>query len=99
MEVRTACPLNCWDTCTILATVKDGVVTDVRGDPENPTTLGFLCPKARFQLERMYSPDRLLHPMVRSAAGGKRGTWGEARELKCGRAPAAVARVGSPSPS
>jgi len=30
---RAACPHDCPDTCAILATVEDGVVTGVRGDP------------------------------------------------------------------
>jgi anaerobic selenocysteine-containing dehydrogenase len=97
MEVRTACPLDCWDTCTVLATVKDGIVTGLRGDPENTTTRGFLCPKARFQLERMYSPTRLLHPLLRSAGGWKQVTWNEARALVCERISDAVARHGSHS--
>ena len=97
MEIRTACPLDCWDTCTILATVKDGMVTELRGDPENPTTRGFLCPKARFQLERMYSPNRVLHPLLRSAGGWKQVTWSEARALVCERISDALTRHGSRS--
>ena len=97
MEVRTACPLDCWDGCTILAAVKNGAVTGLRGDPENTTTRGFLCPKAGFQLERMYSQERVLHPLLRSVGGWKQLTWDEARARICGAVSDAVARHGSQS--
>jgi len=97
MEVRTACPLDCWDGCTVIAEVKDGVVTGLRGDPEDPTTRGFLCPKARFQLERMYSNERVLHPLVRTGSGWKQVTWDEARARICEAISSAVARQGSHS--
>ncbi len=97
MEVRTACPLDCWDGCTIIAEVKDGVVTALRGDPEDPTTRGFLCPKARFQLERMYSNERILHPLLRTGSGWKQVTWDEARARICQMISDAVSGQGSQS--
>ncbi|HBZ04938.1 MAG TPA: molybdopterin oxidoreductase, partial [Massilia sp.] len=81
-QVRAACPHDCPDTCALLVTVEDGVATEVRGDPEHPTTAGVLCTKVSRYVERTYSPDRLLHPMRRV---GKKGegkfeqiTWDEA---------------------
>ena len=43
--VRGACPHDCPDTCAMLVTVTDGVVTGVKGDPDHPFTAGALCPK------------------------------------------------------
>jgi anaerobic selenocysteine-containing dehydrogenase len=54
----------------LLVTVEDGVATEVKGDPDHPTTAGVLCTKVSRYTERTYSPDRLLYPMRRV---GKKG--------------------------
>lgn len=68
----------------MLITVENGVATRVEGDPEHPTTAGFLCNKVARYLERTYSPQRVLYPMKRVGAKGKgvfaRITWDEALE-------------------
>ncbi|PYV13519.1 MAG: hypothetical protein DMG07_14210 [Acidobacteria bacterium] len=92
---RSVCPLDCPDTCSILATVEDGRVVRLEGDPEHPFTGGFLCGKvARYQ-ERVYSPDRLLYPMKRVGPKGtgrfERITWDEALDTVARRL-ASVAR-------
>ncbi len=80
--VKSVCPLDCPDTCSMLVTVKDGVAVELRGDPDHPFTRGFLCQKMARYLERVYSPDRLLHPMKRVGQKGEgrfeRITWDEA---------------------
>jgi anaerobic selenocysteine-containing dehydrogenase len=68
--VRGTCPHDCPDTCAILVTVEDGVATEVKGDPDHPTTAGVLCTKVSRYVERTYHPDRLLTPMRRV---GKKG--------------------------
>jgi anaerobic selenocysteine-containing dehydrogenase len=74
--VRGACPHDCPDTCAMLITVKDGVATKVRGDPDHPTTQGVLCTKVSRYLERTYNPDRVLYPMRRVGAKGPgQGRW------------------------
>ena len=74
--VRGTCPHDCPDTCAMLITVKDGVATKVRGDPDHPTTQGALCTKVSRYLERTYHPDRVLHPLRRVGAKGPgRGEW------------------------
>lgn len=80
--IRAVCPHDCPDTCALLVTVKDGVATEVKGDPDHPTTAGVLCTKVARYTERTYHPDRLLTPLKRV---GKKGegkfvaiTWDEA---------------------
>jgi anaerobic selenocysteine-containing dehydrogenase len=68
--VRATCPHDCPDTCAILVTVEDGVATEVKGDPDHPTTAGVLCTKVSRYVDRTYHPDRLLSPMRRV---GKKG--------------------------
>jgi len=81
-QVRATCPHDCPDTCALLITVEDGVATEVKGDPDHPTTAGVLCTKVSRYAERTYHPDRLLHPMRRVGKKGEgkfeRISWDEA---------------------
>ena len=81
-QVRATCPHDCPDTCALLVTVEDGVATEVKGDPDHPTTAGVLCTKVARYAERTYSPDRLLYPMRRVGKKGEgkfeRISWDEA---------------------
>jgi anaerobic selenocysteine-containing dehydrogenase len=80
--VRGACPLDCPDACSLEVTVEDGRVTRLEGDRRNPETQGFICAKVRRFPERVYGPDRILHPGVREGAKGegrfRRVSWDEA---------------------
>ena len=80
--IKTACPHDCPDTCSMLATVRDGVLLRVAGNADNPYTAGNLCRKVAHYEERVYSPDRLLYPMKRVGAKGdgkfERISWDEA---------------------
>src|SRR6188508_3748623 len=83
--VRTACPLDCPDSCTIDVTVENGRVVKIDGGDENPITRDFICGKVRRFADRIYGEDRLLYPAVRQGAKGhgtfSRVTWGEALDL------------------
>jgi anaerobic selenocysteine-containing dehydrogenase len=80
--VRGACPHDCPDTCAWLVTTENGVATKLTGDPGHPITRGGLCAKVNHFLERVYSPDRVLHPLRRSGPKGsgefQRVSWDEA---------------------
>jgi anaerobic selenocysteine-containing dehydrogenase len=79
---KAVCPLDCPDTCSMRVTVEDGVAVDLRGDVDHPFTRGFLCQKMARYLDRVYSPDRLLHPLRRVGPKGsgrfERISWDEA---------------------
>jgi len=68
--VRATCPHDCPDTCAIHVTVENGVATEIKGDPDHPTTAGVLCTKVSRYIDRTYHPDRLLTPLRRV---GKKG--------------------------
>ena len=68
--VHAACPHDCPDACGVLITVEDGRATKIQGDPGHPVTRGFLCAKVAKYLDRVYSPDRVMHPMRRIAPKG-----------------------------
>jgi anaerobic selenocysteine-containing dehydrogenase len=82
--VRTACPLDCPDSCTLDVTVEKGRVVKIDGGDANPTTRNYICAKVRNFAERVYGEDRLLYPAIRTGAKGQgtftRVTWDEALE-------------------
>ncbi len=83
----------------MLVTVDDGRATEVRGDPGHPFTRGGLCVKVNNYVDKVYSPDRLLHPMRRNGPKGsgrfERISWEQALDEVTGRFRAAIAAHGS----
>jgi anaerobic selenocysteine-containing dehydrogenase len=77
--------MNCHPTlCGMLVDVEDGVVTGVRGDPDNPASRGFLCQRGHASREIIGNPLRLLAPRIRERRGTDRwrdATWDEALDL------------------
>jgi len=82
---KTYCPLDCPDTCGIVAAVKDGKVISLSGDRDHPYTRGVICRKMKNYHERVYRSDRILHPMKRVGKKGagsfERISWDEAYSL------------------
>lgn len=80
--VRAACPHDCPDTCAMLVTVENGRATRIRGAADFPFTNGSLCTKVAHYLERVYSDQRLRHPMKRVGRKGegrfRQISWDEA---------------------
>ena len=72
--VRGACPHDCPDTCATVTEVRDGRAVRFYADKTHPITQGWLCAKVRPYLERVYHPDRLLHPLRRVGSKGS-GEW------------------------
>lgn len=94
--VRATCPHDCPDTCALLVTVEDGLATQVRGDPDHPTTAGVLCTKVSRYTERTYHKDRVLHPLKRVGRKGEgrfeRISWDEALDTIAARLKEIAAR-------
>lgn len=59
----------CSAHCGVLATVTDGRLTKVTGDPDNPMFGGYSCAKGRALPEIHNNPARLLHSRKRVADG------------------------------
>ena len=68
--VKTSCH-GCIQMCPARATVENGVVTKLEGDPDAPVSRGSLCMKGLNQLHTMYSPRRVLHPLKRAGERGE----------------------------
>jgi anaerobic selenocysteine-containing dehydrogenase len=65
----------------MLATVEDGRIVALRGDPAHPVTRGFLCYRTNHFLERQYSDERLTTPLVRKHGELVPTSWDEALDL------------------
>lgn len=80
--VTTACPRNCYSTCAMKATVEGGRLTALDAHPGNRATPEGPCLKGLSYVERIYHPDRILHPLRRRASGGfERVSWDAALDL------------------
>lgn len=75
--VRSACPLNCPDSCAFWVE-RTGEGLKVRGDQDNCITRGFICAKGRALAQQAVSPDRLHFPLLREGKGFKRISWDQA---------------------
>ena len=67
-RVRGFCAL-CRSRCGCVSVVEDGRLVAVEPDPDHPTGAA-ICAKARAAPELVHSPERLLHPMKRTAPKG-----------------------------
>ncbi|MEM7125112.1 MAG: molybdopterin oxidoreductase family protein [Chloroflexota bacterium] len=73
-QIQGVCPHDCPDTCGLITHVKEGLVVKVEGDPDHPTTQGWLCAKVRPYPNFVNHPDRLMHPLRRRGPKGS-GQW------------------------
>lgn len=96
--VHTACTLDCPDACSLAVTVTDGRITSIDAGPDNPFTDGWICAKVRRHHRRVYAPERVLSPLVRTGAKGagefRSASWDEALELVAGRVQQTLASKG-----
>ena len=93
---RTACSLDCFDACGIVAEVADGRIVRLGGDPSHPITRGALCNKVNHYLrDRFYHPDRQLHPLRKVDGRWQRFGWDDALDLIAERLTRTKARHGT----
>ncbi|MBI3077850.1 MAG: molybdopterin-dependent oxidoreductase [Deltaproteobacteria bacterium] len=94
-RIFTTCTLDCPDTCSIVVERVGGGAVRLRGNPDHPLTAGFLCQKVgKYYLDRVYSPERVLHPLIREGEGWRRASWDEALDLVAARIREACERYG-----
>jgi anaerobic selenocysteine-containing dehydrogenase len=65
---RTFCRV-CEPACGLVATVRDDRLIALAPDREHPVSRGFVCNKGIYGLDIHNDPDRLTHPLKRTAAG------------------------------
>jgi len=67
----TACPRNCYSTCAMQVQVENGRIRRIEPHPGNRATPGGACLKGLAYIERVYSPDRIVHPLRRVPESGE----------------------------
>lgn len=77
-EFITACPRNCYSTCSLIVQVENNKVVGIKPLPLNKATPFGGCLKGLSYVERANSPDRILYPLKKTKAGFKRIAWDEA---------------------
>jgi thiosulfate reductase/polysulfide reductase chain A len=87
-KIATICEMCFW-RCGVLASVSDGRVLRVEGNPAHPLTQGRLCARGNAGPQLLYDPDRLKYPLIREGERGegrfRRASWDEALDALAGR--------------
>lgn len=98
-QVKGACGHDCPDTCGWVVTVEQDRATALVGDRDHPFTRGTLCAKVNHYLDRVYHPERVLHPLRRAGPKGsgqfERVSWDEALADIAARWQAIIAEHGA----
>lgn len=97
--IKTTCK-SCHGGCGVLATLENGRIVRLEGNPDSPTK-GTMCAKGLASVQEVSNPNRLLHPLKRK---GKRGegrweriSWEEALAIISGKMKQSIARYGASS--
>ena len=64
--------------CGVLVEVDGERIRSVRGDPDDPFSRGYVCPKAAALADLHDDPDRIRTPLVRAGADWREASWDEA---------------------
>lgn len=79
-EFITACPRNCYSTCSLVVQVDNGKVIGIKPLPLNKATPLGGCLKGLSYVERANSPDRIIYPLRRHKDKFVRISWDNALE-------------------
>jgi len=77
------CPL-CEAMCGVLVEVDGQRIQTVRGDPDDPFSRGYVCPKAAALVDLHDDPDRVRMPLVRAGSDWRETSWEEALDRAAG---------------
>jgi anaerobic selenocysteine-containing dehydrogenase len=76
--VRTGtCPL-CEASCGILVDTDGERIRSIRGDQDDPFSLGYICPKAAALSDLHDDPDRVRAPLIRDGSRWREASWDDA---------------------
>ena len=79
-EVKRALCFGCWLQAGVLATVEDGKVVKLKGEPGHPVNQSWICERSKAFIEHLYHEDRLNYPLKRI---GERGAGNPAESFAC----------------
>ncbi len=96
--IVTTCTRDCPGACSIIASVENGKVTKLRGNPEHEITAGFLCKNTAHYLENyFYSAKRIIHPLLKVEGKWERISWNEALDIAAFKISKVINEYGSSS--
>src|SRR6478752_1977326 len=72
---------ECAASCGIIAETRDGRITKLEGNPDDPFSRGALCARGQSALQGLYNPDRFRGPMVKENGAWKPIEWDAALTL------------------
>ena len=76
-QVSTVCARDCYDTCSLKVTLGESEqILSIKGDPANPITQGFTCPRGAKDHERLYE-NRVENPFIRKGEYFEKAVWEE----------------------
>lgn len=84
----------CEAICGVEIRVRGERIVSIRGDEQDPFSRGHICPKAVALKDVHEDPDRLRHPVRRTASGWQRVSWDEALDEAAARLVEIQARHG-----
>ncbi|GFN34987.1 molybdopterin-containing oxidoreductase family protein [Tepidimicrobium xylanilyticum] len=79
--ISTSCTLDCWDSCSIIAKVKNNKIISISGDERNHATRNFLCKKGMMHIKMLEHPDRIRKPMIKEGNSWKEISWDKALDI------------------
>ncbi len=79
-QYNTACPRNCYSTCSFKVNVENNKIVGIEPQPENLATPEGICIKGLSYVERANSSERILFPMKKVNNLWERISWREAIE-------------------
>jgi len=96
LKTITACTRDCPGACSIVASVENGKVVKLRGNKEHDVTAGFLCKNTVHYIENyFYSPNRIIHPLLKEKGEWKRISWDEALNIAASKISKVIEEYGS----
>ena len=103
--ITQSCNVNCGSRCVVKAHVVDGKIVRISTDDSGSDEYGNhqirACLRGRALRQRVYAPDRLKYPMIRTGVRGeakfRRASWDEALDLIAAKLKDLKARYGNES--
>jgi anaerobic selenocysteine-containing dehydrogenase len=97
-DFLTACPRNCYSTCSFIVQVENNRIRRILPYSGNLATPEGPCIKGLSYIEKTYSPDRIIYPLIKTSKGKfDRIPTNEAYDLICNKLQTIKEKYGSHS--
>jgi anaerobic selenocysteine-containing dehydrogenase len=96
-QVSTVCARDCYDTCSLKVTLGESEqILSIKGDPTNPITQGFTCPRGATDHNRL-NKNRVENPFLRKVEGFEKATWEKGLDVVSKKLNDTIKKYGSES--